>query len=77
MLTFGWAAIYDLCAHSEGVPREDSIVDLVSAYLGVNPHQIYSEIQYADKFLKARIVLRCVPGIQTHIQNEDQAVLFV
>ncbi len=34
--TQGWAAIYDLCAKSPGVSMEDSIVDLVAAYLGVS-----------------------------------------
>lgn len=34
MLSFGWAAIYDLCAKTKGVTKEDSIVDLATAYLG-------------------------------------------
>ena len=38
MLFFGWNAIYDLCAKSKGVSKEDSIVDLITAYLGVNAH---------------------------------------
>ena len=36
VLTQGWAAVYDLCAKSKGVSKEDSIVDLVAAYLGVS-----------------------------------------
>ena len=36
----GWAAIYDLIAKSEGVKREDAIVDLVAAYLGVSIQNI-------------------------------------
>ena len=32
----GWGAIYDLCAKSKGVSKEDSIVDLTTAYLGVS-----------------------------------------
>lgn len=36
VLTQGWAAVYDLCARSEGVSKEDSIVDLIAAYLGVS-----------------------------------------
>ena len=31
----GWAAVYDLCADSNGVSMEDSIIDLVTSYLGV------------------------------------------
>ena len=31
----GWAAVYDLAAKTEGVSKRDSIVDLVSAYIGV------------------------------------------
>ncbi|KAM0799999.1 amino acid permease/ SLC12A domain-containing protein [Usnea florida] len=34
MLSFGWNAIYDLCARSKGVSKEDSIVDLVASYVG-------------------------------------------
>ncbi|CAD6592054.1 MAG: Cationic amino acid transporter 2 [Alectoria sarmentosa] len=34
MLSFGWAAIYDLCARTKGVTKEDSVVDLATAYLG-------------------------------------------
>lgn len=37
MLFSGWAAIYDLAAKSKNVPRADSIVDLIAAYLGVRP----------------------------------------
>ena len=36
MLSSGWAAIYDLCAKTKGVPKEDSIVDLAITYLGVS-----------------------------------------
>lgn len=36
VITQGWAAVYDLCAKSKGVSKEDSIVDLVAAYLGVS-----------------------------------------
>ena len=36
----GWNAVYDLAAHSKGVSREDSIVDLVAAYLGVSVAQL-------------------------------------
>ena len=36
MLSSGWAAIYDLCAGSKGVRKEDSIVDLATTYLGVS-----------------------------------------
>ena len=35
MLSSGWSAIYDLCAKTKGVTKEDSIVDLATAYLGV------------------------------------------
>ena len=31
----GWTAIYDLCAKSKGVSKEDAIVDLIAAYIGV------------------------------------------
>ncbi|CAF9940438.1 MAG: Cationic amino acid transporter 2 [Alectoria fallacina] len=34
MLSFGWAAIYDLCARTKGVTKEGSVVDLATAYLG-------------------------------------------
>ena len=36
MITQGWSAVYDLCAKSPGVSKEDSIVDLIAAYLGVS-----------------------------------------
>lgn len=36
MLSTGWAAIYDLCAQTKGVRKEDSIVDLATTYLGVS-----------------------------------------
>lgn len=36
VITQGWSAVYDLCAKSKGVSKEDSIVDLVAAYLGVS-----------------------------------------
>lgn len=36
VVTQGWAAIYDLCAASPGVSKEDSIVDIITAYLGVS-----------------------------------------
>ena len=35
VVTQGWTAVYDLCAHSKEVRKEDSIVDLIFAYLGV------------------------------------------
>lgn len=35
MLSFGWAAIYDLCAKTKGVTKGDSIIDLATAYFGV------------------------------------------
>ena len=35
----GWAAVFDLSAKSPGVSQENSIVDLVAAYIGVC-HQI-------------------------------------
>lgn len=44
IITQGWAAIYDLRAQSPGVSKEDSIVDLVAAYLGVSrpfPASVY------------------------------------
>ena len=42
VVTQGWTAIYDLCAKSEGVSKEDSIVDLIAAYIGVSyPHFCY------------------------------------
>lgn len=36
VITQGWAAVYDLCAKSKGVPKRDSIADLVEAYVGVS-----------------------------------------
>ena len=36
VVTQGWTGIYDLCAASPGVSKEDSIVDIVAAYLGVS-----------------------------------------
>ena len=36
LLSLGWGAVYDICADTQGVTREDSIVDLASAYLGVS-----------------------------------------
>ena len=34
-----WAAVYDLCAKTKGVKKNDSIADLATAYLGVRaPH---------------------------------------
>lgn len=36
LLFLGWGAVYDLCAKTKGVTKEDSIVDLVAAYLGVS-----------------------------------------
>ena len=35
-ITSGWGAVYDLSAKTEGVTKEDSIVDLTTAYLGVS-----------------------------------------
>ena len=35
-ITSGWGAVYDLSAKTEGVTREDSIVDLTTTYLGVS-----------------------------------------
>lgn len=44
VVTQGWAAIYDLCAASPGVSKEDSIVDIIAAYLGVSyPSSISSK----------------------------------
>ena len=40
VITQGWAAVYDLCAHSKEVSKEDSIVDLVFAYLGVSSRSL-------------------------------------
>ena len=36
VISSGWGAIYDLCAKTKGVSKEDSIVDLTTAYLGVS-----------------------------------------
>lgn len=36
VITSGWGAVYDLCAKTNGVTKEDSIVDLTTAYLGVS-----------------------------------------
>lgn len=36
MLSFGWTGVYDLCVETKGVTKEDSIVDLATAYLGVS-----------------------------------------
>ena len=36
VVTQGWTGIYDLCAASPGVSKEDSVVDIVAAYLGVS-----------------------------------------
>lgn len=36
MITGGWNAIYDLYAQTKGVTKEDSVVDLATAYLGVS-----------------------------------------
>ena len=36
IISSGWGAIYDLCAKTEGVTMEDSLVDLTSVYLGVS-----------------------------------------
>ena len=36
IISSGWAAVYDLCVQSRGVTREDSIVDLATAYVGVS-----------------------------------------
>lgn len=44
MLSFGWAAIYDLCARTKGVTKEDSVVDLATAYLGVTLSPIYRRL---------------------------------
>ena len=38
ILSFGWNAVYDLCTKAEGVSKEDSIVDLMTAYCGVSEH---------------------------------------
>ena len=44
VVSSGWGAIYDLCARSKGVTKEDSIVDLAIAYLGVS-HTIAIKVQ--------------------------------
>ncbi len=47
MLSSGWASIYDLCAKTKGVTKEDSIVDLAFSYVGVGLTSlllIYSQI---------------------------------
>ena len=36
LLSLGWGAVYDLCAKTQGVTKEDSIVDLAAAYPGVS-----------------------------------------
>ena len=41
IISSGWGAIYDLCAKTEGVTMEDSLVDLTSVYLGVS-HTVLS-----------------------------------
>ena len=54
MLSFGLNAIYDLCARSKGVSKEDSIVDLVAAYVGVNEQfPLQSSSSFAD-FMTSR-----------------------
>ena len=35
IVSLGWGAVYDLCATTPGVTKQDSIVDLIAAYLGV------------------------------------------
>lgn len=36
VISSGWGAIYDLCVKTKGVTKEDSIVDLTTAYGGVS-----------------------------------------
>ena len=36
LLSLGWGAVYDLCAKTQGVTKEDSIVDLAADYIGVS-----------------------------------------
>ena len=44
VITSGWGAVYDLCAKTNGVTKEDSIVDLTIAYLGVS-HTVAIKVQ--------------------------------
>ena len=43
-ITSGWGAVYDLSAKTEGVTKEDSIVDLTTTYLGVS-HTISTKVE--------------------------------
>ena len=43
-ISLGWGAVYDLCAKTNGVTKEDSIVDLATAYLGVS-HAVATKVQ--------------------------------
>ena len=43
-ISSGWGAVYNLCAKTKGVTKEDSIVDLTTAYLGVS-HTVAIKVQ--------------------------------
>lgn len=77
VLTQGWAAIYDLCVRSPGVSREDSIVDLVAAYLGVCGYPVNQQSNLhiePDKltFTTASHFPDFVLCLQNHIRDKDK-----
>ena len=55
LLSLGWGAVYDICVDTQGVTKEDSIVDLATAYLGV------SDSPTTLNFLRFADILRSQP----------------
>lgn len=76
-ITSGWGAVYDLSAKTEGVTKEDSIVDLTTTYLGVS-HTVAIKVEkILLTYRKASFVHQCLFWIQDHLQDEYKAVFFV
>ena len=80
IISSGWGAIYDLCAKTEGVTKEDSLVDLTSVYLGVS-HTGAIKVQrtlltpekpalFVGVYLGYKIIYKT--SIQSYISFEDK-----
>lgn len=76
-ILLGWAAVFDLCAKSPGVTKRDSIVDLITSYLGVSASNYMANMRDMLIVRSAWDVFLCVLWLQAHLQNEDQVLCFV
>lgn len=68
MLFSGWAAIYDLVRRSEGVKRQDSVVDLIAAYLGVGLAPLVQQQAHILTSFSAYLIFQYIRPVQMEVQ---------